>query len=123
MVSVAQDINIDDLLILNEKDGSVCVRIPVGEFEMGDGKGNDCPRHTVYLDTYYIGLYPVTNRQYRRFVQATGRRKPASGDYEKPEKADHLVVRVDWDDAVAYCKWAGGDLPTEAQWEKAARGP
>ena len=120
-------------LVVNEKDGSVLVYVPGGEFEMGDDKDYNCPKHRVEVDGYYVGLYCVSNRQYARFVGETGHRAPDKVDRGGtpvwqggccPEgKLDHPVVSVDWDDAVAYAKWAGCALPTEAQWEKAARGP
>lgn len=119
-------------LVVNEKDGSILVQIPAGEFEMGDGENSDCSKHSVYLDTYFIGVYAVTNRHYKVFVDETGHRPPDQADYGNPiwkgnsypEKySDHPVVCVSWDDAAAYCQWAGLTLPTEAQWEKAARGP
>jgi len=107
------------------------VLVPAGEFEMGDGQDQECPQHRVYLDAYYIGVYAVTNRQYAEFIRQTGHRQPDHADYGEAvwaegsypgEKADHPVVCVSWKDAAAYCKWAGGSLPTEGQWEKAARG-
>jgi formylglycine-generating enzyme required for sulfatase activity len=119
-------------LVVNSADGSPLVLVPAGEFEMGDGKDSNCPKHTVKLSAYYIGLYCVTNRQYKAFVEAAGHRVPDHADYGTakwsgksypPELSDHPVVCVSWDDAVAYAKWAGCSLPTEAQWEKAARGP
>ncbi len=118
-------------LMENEKDGSLLALVPAGEFEMGDGVHFDCPRHRVYLDEYYIGVYAVTNRQYRKFVDETGHRAPDraewgspkwKGDGCPPELSEHPVVCVDWEDAQAYCRWAGLSLPTEAQWEKTARG-
>jgi serine/threonine-protein kinase len=73
---------------------------------------------------YAIAMTPVTNAQYRAFVEATGHRTP--GHWKRgripSDKEDHPVVRVTWDDAVAFCEWAGGRLPTEKEWEKAARG-
>lgn len=122
-------------LIRNVKDGSVLSLVPGGEFEMGDdGKDKDCPKHSVHLKDYYIGVYCVTNAQYAVFVKATGHRAPdkAKADYGTPVwangrcpdgKLHHPVVCVGWDDATAYAEWAGCLLATEAQWEKAARGP
>ena len=118
-------------LVRDAQEGSVLVLVPAGEFEMGDGQDGNCPKHRVYLDAYYIGVYAVTNRQYAEFVRQTGHRQPDKADYGKAvwangsypkEKAEHPVVCVSCDDAAAYCKWAGGSLPTEAQWEKASRG-
>ncbi|MFA6109846.1 MAG: SUMF1/EgtB/PvdO family nonheme iron enzyme [Candidatus Latescibacterota bacterium] len=98
------------------------VLVPAGEFTMGanDGSPWEAPMHTVYLDEYSIDQYEVTNAQYLAFVEATGRyRRPADGDFNQPEQP---VVQVTWFDATAYCQWAGLRLPTEAEWEKAARG-
>jgi formylglycine-generating enzyme required for sulfatase activity len=117
---------------VNRKDGSILVRIPAGEFEMGDGKDYTCPKHRIELSEYWIGVYCVTNRQYGKFVAETKHRAPEGADYGTAiwkngqcpaEKLDHPVTDVSWDDAGAYAKWAGLSLPTEAQWEKAARGP
>jgi formylglycine-generating enzyme required for sulfatase activity len=80
------------------------------------------PVHRVWVEAFYMDTYEVTMREYAAFRQATGHRAlPAEvADYAPGEK--HPVVGVSWDDAVAYCRWAGKALPTEAQWEKAARG-
>jgi formylglycine-generating enzyme required for sulfatase activity len=119
-------------LAVNRKDGSVLVRIPAGEFEMGDGKYANCPMHKVRLSEYWMGVYCVTNRQYGRFVSETSHRAPEGENYGTPvwkggrcpeEKQEHPVVNVDWEDASAYAEWAGLRLPTEAQWEKGSRGP
>jgi formylglycine-generating enzyme required for sulfatase activity len=110
-------------LAVNRKDGSVMVYIPAGEFEMGDGRDSNCPKHTVALSAYWIGVYAVTNAQYLKFMEATRHRAPNNQVHREAAKAAHPVTDVSWDDALAYAKWAGGELPTEAQWEKAARGP
>jgi formylglycine-generating enzyme required for sulfatase activity/tRNA A-37 threonylcarbamoyl transferase component Bud32 len=112
--------------VVNTKDSAEMVLIPAGEFLMGTNKQgleNEHPRHNVYLDEYYIYKYEVTNEQFAQFVRETGYR--AKGDWKNYAafgKEKHPVVCVNWNDAMAYCRWAGGNLPTEAQWEKAARG-
>jgi len=108
------------------------VLIPAGEFTMGanDQMNREVPAHQVYLEAYYIGKYPVTNAQYRRFVAATGHKAPEhwQGGSIPAGKEDHPVVYVSWYDAQACCQWLAGEtgyalrLPTEAEWEKAARG-
>ena len=110
-------------LIRNVKDGSVLVLVPGGEFEMGDGLNSSCPKHRVWVDAYYIGVYCVTNRQYARFVREGKVLEPGNTKWKQPELEDHPVTNVSWDDATAYAEWAGCQLPTEAQWERAARGP
>lgn len=106
------------------------VKIDGAEIEMGMNltRGNsaadyDTPGHKVQVNDFYIDKYEVTNAEYRKFVEATGHRKPSHwlfGDI--PEgKEDHPVTKVSWEDAVAYCEWAGKRLPTEAEWELAAR--
>jgi iron(II)-dependent oxidoreductase len=120
--------------------------IPAGPFQMGasdkewshlisvgvphDRIKGERPQHEVILSGYRIGKYPVTNREYRAFVRETGHRVPEGWEGEEyPEgKGDHPVVEVSWEDAMAYCNWLSGmtgysyRLPTEAEWEKAARG-
>ncbi|MCC6301714.1 MAG: formylglycine-generating enzyme family protein [Gammaproteobacteria bacterium] len=102
------------------------VRIPAGEFRMGsdDRLADEGPQHTVRLPDYDLDEYEVTNLQYQAFIEATGRRAP--DDFENRAaprgKADHPVTFVTWFDARDYCAWAGKRLPTEQEWEKAARG-
>lgn len=119
--------------------GIEMVLIPEGEFTMGldDGLGDERPAHTVYLDSYYIDLTETTNAQYRACVEAGACALPQRLDcctefpdayifwpdyYENEVFADYPVVFLRWLDADAYCQWRGGRLPTEAEWEKAARG-
>jgi formylglycine-generating enzyme required for sulfatase activity len=109
-----------------EKDGSVVVYIPPGEFPMGLSlypDGDEYPQHTVYLNGFWIGKYEVTNDQYRKCVEAGACDKPEETNrYRKPEYANCPVIYVNWYDAQDYARWAGGRLPTEVEWEKAARG-
>ena len=100
------------------------VEIPAGEFIMGEGDR----QRRVFVDAFKIFKYPVTNVQYQAFVDATGHRPPShwrKGAYP-PDEANHPVVNVSWNDAVAYCRWLSETtgqayrLPTEAEWEKAA---
>lgn len=102
------------------------VLIPAGEFQMGsnDRLADEGPQHTVRLGDYSIDKYEVTNLQYREFIEATGRRAPDHFENRAypAGKADHPVTFVTWFDARDYCAWAGKRLPTEQEWEKAARG-
>ncbi|MHC9539615.1 MAG: SUMF1/EgtB/PvdO family nonheme iron enzyme [Vulcanimicrobiota bacterium] len=111
----------------NPKDRSIMITIPAGEFLMGSpkdvGGAEEHPQHTVYLDEYKISRFEVTNEQFTRFVSETGYKAESSWNkFALKGRESHPVVSVTWNDAQAYCRWAGGSLPSEAQWEKAARG-
>jgi hypothetical protein len=106
-------------------DGSVLVYVPAGEFTMGYG-APDAPEKRVYLDDYWIYKTEVTNSMYA-FCVSVGACAPPAQEvgayvYDNPIYANYPVVGVSWDMASNYCGWIGGSLPTEAQWEKAARG-
>jgi formylglycine-generating enzyme required for sulfatase activity len=116
-------------------DGMSMVCVPAGEFLMGSPDADkyadnaEKPRHSVYLDSFWIDRTEVTNAMYALCVQAgvcrqhTKTHSDTRGKYYgNPQYDDYPVIYVDWDDANAYCQWAGRQLPSEAQWEKAARG-
>ena len=100
------------------------VFIPEGYFPMGSssGKDNEKPLHFIYTKAFFIDKHEVSNAEYTKFTQATNHRKPAFWEDKTLNFSDHPVVGVNWSDAMAYAKWKGGRLPTEAEWEKSARG-
>jgi len=105
--------------------------VPQGEVEIGseDGSSDESPAHTVYIDAFWIDRTEVTNVMFGKCVAEGACTPPAKTSSEtnpeyfgNPEFDDYPVIFVDWDQANTYCQWAGRRLPTEAEWEKAARG-
>jgi formylglycine-generating enzyme required for sulfatase activity len=126
-----------EILTISHPVSLLLVRVPAGEFQMGsvmardkDTQDDELPPHTVHVPDFYMSKYPVTNLQYQAFIQASGHRAPR--DWERgprPQgKENHPVPKVSWRDALAFCNWLSQEtghsfhLPTEVEWEKAARG-
>ena len=98
------------------------VRIPMGHFLMGDTRDKKAFVHKVHLEAFWIDTREVTNAQYREFVTATTSSTPRYWKDAKYSAPDQPVVGISWTDADAYCQWKNRRLPTEAEWERAARG-
>ena len=115
---------LDEDIRQSSKDGMQQVYVPAGEFEMGtkDGHSDEEPVHTVYLDAYWIDRTEVTNAMYAKCVADGSCDEPEGDYYGDANYSEHPVVFVSWYDADSYCTWAGRELPSEAEWEKAARG-
>ncbi|CAN5412784.1 hypothetical protein BH10CHL1_BH10CHL1_48440 [soil metagenome] len=113
----------------NRQDGAVYVWIPPGEFTMGSSitdtlaDAAERPQHPVNLDGFWIMQTEVTNAQYKGCVAADVCTQPENARWSDSNYANHPVVNVNWTQAMAYAKWVGGRLPSEAEWEKASRGP
>jgi formylglycine-generating enzyme required for sulfatase activity len=113
---------------LNKKDGTTLILIPSGEFTMGGSStDNEKPEHAVYLEDYYISKYEITNAQYKRFCDETGKTYPEDPEFQGENNyfidySNYPVTMISWMDAVEYCRWAGLRLPSEAEWEKASKG-
>jgi len=98
------------------------VLIPGGYFTMGSDSSDEKPRHKVWIDSFFMDKYEVTNCQYKEFIKATGHPEPLFFNDTNLNKPNQPVVGVNYYDALSYAYWVGRRLPTEAEWEYAARG-
>ncbi len=108
---------------ISQIDGSKMILVADGWIQMGSSMGapDERPVHSVYIPAFYLDESEVTNAQYQRFLAATGRKEPRFWRSRLFDRPRQPVVGVTWDDAAAYARWSGKRLPTEAEWERAAR--
>ncbi|MDE0483861.1 MAG: formylglycine-generating enzyme family protein [Candidatus Poribacteria bacterium] len=116
----------ENLIIIDVEE---MILIPAGEVTIGTNEktnltfGNEADSQVVFVEAFYIDKYEVTNGQYAKFLSETGHRIPKFWDNPTLNDPDQPVVGINWEDAETYAKWAGKRLPTDVEWEKAARSP